>query len=167
MHRLARGFEMEVFDFDPYIKKEDIAAGGAKPVDSYQELFAFNFVSLHIPATPETKNSINKDLLCAMPKNGVLVNTARAEVVDEAGLLAAFGERRMIFLIACVHVDRTSGGDLLRNFGGLGTICCDVAFIVPCSCRVDADARMGCLRDWQLRGGTPASSGLLLMVLIS
>merc|ERR1712072_170582 len=74
MHRLAKGFEMEVFAYDPFIPKEVISEAGATPVDSYQDLFTCNFVSLHIPATPETKGSINKELMVKMPRNGVLVN---------------------------------------------------------------------------------------------
>ena len=64
-------------------------ADGIKPVDSAEELYATcNVVSLHIPATAETKNSINYDLVNRMPKNGLLVNTARKEVINEADLLA-------------------------------------------------------------------------------
>merc|ERR1711959_572574 len=70
------------------------------------DLFAqCHFVSLHIPATPETKKSINKELLLSMPKKGVLVNTARKEVVDEAGMKAAFAERQDLRYICDVGTD--------------------------------------------------------------
>jgi len=94
---------MDVWAYDPFLKKEDIQASGAKPVDSVAELFKANFVSLHIPCTPETKNSITKEFLLSMPKNGVLVNTARAEVVDEDGLLAALEERNDLRYVADVQ----------------------------------------------------------------
>lgn len=102
MQRLAKGFEMAVLAYDPFLKKEDIETTGAKAVDSVAELFAADFVSLHIPATKETTKSITKEFLLSMPKNGVLVNTARPEVVDEDGLLAAFTERKDLRYIADV-----------------------------------------------------------------
>ena len=69
-------------------------AEGVKPVHTPQELFSENqFVSLHIPATPQTKGSIGYDLMMLMPKNGVLINTARKEVIDEDGLIKALEER--------------------------------------------------------------------------
>ena len=58
-----------------------------------EALFECDYVTLHIPATPETRNSINKALLTKMPKNGCLINTARKEVIHEAELLEAFAER--------------------------------------------------------------------------
>jgi len=117
MMRLAKGFEMEVWAYDPFLKPEDIEAGGAKPCAAVSDLFSANFVSLHIPCTPETRNSINKDLLLKLPKNGVLVNTARAEVVDETeatGILGAVKERPDIKYIADV-VPMTEG--LLEKLG--------------------------------------------------
>jgi D-3-phosphoglycerate dehydrogenase len=103
MIKLAKGFGMEIFSYDPYLKDEQIEAAGAKPVGSYQELFDCQFVSLHIPATDETKNSINGELLMRMPKNGVLINTARKEVVCEDGLKATFESRPDFCYLADVH----------------------------------------------------------------
>ncbi len=92
--RVAKGFEMKILGFDPFLKPEDIRAAGAEPVDSVDKLYAeSHYVSLHIPATPETKQSIGKKLLTSMPANGCLVNTARKEVIHEAELLEAFAER--------------------------------------------------------------------------
>ena len=69
-------------------------AANVKPVHSAEELYkTCDIVSLHIPATAETKNSINHDLVNLMPKSGVLVNTARKEVIDEEGLIALMQER--------------------------------------------------------------------------
>jgi D-3-phosphoglycerate dehydrogenase len=106
MFRLAKGFEMEVVAYDPFIPAEKIKEAGAIPVDKVLDLFAqCHFVSLHIPATPETKQSINKELLCSMPKKGVLVNTARKEVVHEEGMKAAFAEREDLRYICDVGTD--------------------------------------------------------------
>ena len=85
--RIAQGFGMEVYAYDAYCPDEAMVAANVKPVHSAEELYkTCNIVSLHIPATAETKNSINHDLVNLMPKGGVLVNTARKEVIDEEGL---------------------------------------------------------------------------------
>lgn len=92
--RVAKGFGMHVLAHDIFVPRDAIEALGATPVDTAEELYAkSDYLSLHIPATPETKGSIGKALLSSMPKNGTLVNTARAEVIDEAGLLEAMKER--------------------------------------------------------------------------
>merc|ERR1712227_560737 len=87
VHRLAAGFGMKSYAYDPFIPKEKIAEFGATPVESIPELFKHQYVSLHVPLTPETKESINKDLLMKLPKGGTLINTARVEVVREEDLL--------------------------------------------------------------------------------
>merc|ERR1712136_303096 len=75
VHKLALGFGMKTFAYDPYIPKEAIAAQGATPVDSPADLFDYQYVTLHVPLTPETKDSINKELLMKMPKGATLINT--------------------------------------------------------------------------------------------
>ena len=93
--KIAKGFGMEVLAFDPFVSADKIKAEGVTPVASVEELYSTcNFVSLHIPATEKTKNSINFDLLNKMPKGGVLINTARKEVIDEAGLVKLMEERK-------------------------------------------------------------------------
>lgn len=92
--RIAKGVGMEIYAYDAFCPKEVIEADGAKVVDSAEELYSTcDVVSLHIPATPETKQSINYELVNKMPKGGVLVNTARKEVIDEAGLIKLMEER--------------------------------------------------------------------------
>lgn len=92
--RIARGFGMEIYAYDAFCPKEVIEADGTKAVDSVEELYSTcDVVSLHIPATAETKNSINKALVGLMPKGGVLVNTARKEVINEIELIALMEER--------------------------------------------------------------------------
>ena len=92
--RKAVALGMKVLATDPFLTLEQIREGGAEPVGSVEELYArSNFVSVHIPATPQTVGSIGRDLICRMPKNAVLVNTARKEVIDEAGLEQALEER--------------------------------------------------------------------------
>lgn len=91
---IAKGFGMKVYAFDPFVNAEDMAKDGVTAVDSVEELYTkCQYVSLHIPANAQTKKSINLDLLKLMPKNAVLVNTARKEVIDEEGLIKMFEER--------------------------------------------------------------------------
>lgn len=92
--RIAKGFGMEVYAFDPFLTAEAIESEGVKAVKSVEELYSTcQFVSLHIPATAETKNSINYDLLNKMPKKAVLINTARKEVINEAELEKLMADR--------------------------------------------------------------------------
>jgi len=91
---IAKGFGMEVFAFDPYVPAEAMKKEGVVPVASLAELYKnCDYVSLHIPKTKETVNSVNYDLLSRMKKGAVLINTARAEVIDEPSLLKMFAER--------------------------------------------------------------------------
>lgn len=92
--QIARGFKMISYAYDPFVSKEDIQKDGVIPTDSEEELYSTcDYISLHIPATDATKCSINFNLLNKMPKNGVLVNTARKEVMCEASLMKMFKER--------------------------------------------------------------------------
>ena len=92
--RIAQGFGMDVYAYDAYCPDEAMVAANVHPLHSAEELYSTcDIVSLHIPATAETKNSINHDLVNRMPKGGVLVNTARKEVIDEEGLIALMQER--------------------------------------------------------------------------
>lgn len=91
---IAKGLGMEVYAFDPFVKKEAIEKDGVHPVDTVADLYkTCDYVSLHIPATAQTKGSINYDLLTLMPAGGTLVNSARAEVINEADLLRVFADR--------------------------------------------------------------------------
>ena len=105
--RIAKGFGMEVYAFDQFLTKEQIEADGiAKGAASRDALFeTCDVVSLHIPATAETKLSINYDVVNKMHKGGILVNTARKEVIDEAGLLKLMAERTDLKYICDVMPD--------------------------------------------------------------
>ena len=93
--RIAKGFGMEVFAFDPFIPKEEIEKDGVKALESVEELYSTcNYISLHIPNNSKTKESINYELLSKMPSPAILVNTARAEVIHEAGLLRIMEEKK-------------------------------------------------------------------------
>ncbi|MDP4277907.1 MAG: NAD(P)-dependent oxidoreductase [Bacteroidota bacterium] len=92
--RIAKGFGMDLYGFDAYCSAESMEKDGIKAVSSQEELYqTCDIVSLHIPATPETKNSINGALVGLLPKGGVLVNTARKEVIDEVSLINLMEQR--------------------------------------------------------------------------
>ncbi len=114
--RIAKGFDMAVTALDPFVKDEDMLAENVTPVHSVEELYSKNqFVSLHIPATPQTKKSVSKELITLLPENGVLINTARKEVIDEEGLAAALEARPDIKYIADVKPDNAE--ELIAKFG--------------------------------------------------
>ena len=92
--RIAKGFGMEVYAYDAFCPASAIEAAGVKAVANQNELLkTCDIVSLHIPATPETKNSINYQMVGQMKKGGILINTARKEVIDEQGLIKLLSER--------------------------------------------------------------------------
>ncbi len=106
--RIAAGFGMEVYAYDAYCPKEVIESAGVKAVDNQEQLFEkCDVVSLHIPATAETVNSINYALVSKMPKNGVLVNTARKEVINEAELLKLMEERADLKFVTDIKPDKS------------------------------------------------------------
>ena len=105
--RIANGFGMKIEALDKFVPDAAMESEGVKPVHTPEELFSQNdFVSLHIPATPETRNSIGYDLVIKMPKGGVLVNTARKEVIDEEGLIKALEERSDLRYVSDIKPDR-------------------------------------------------------------
>ncbi|MBQ4062657.1 MAG: 3-phosphoglycerate dehydrogenase [Bacteroidaceae bacterium] len=92
--RIAKGFGMDIYIYDIFTPQEIVDADGVKRVDSAEELYKIcDVVSLHVPATPETKNSIGKALVGSMPKKALLVNTARKEVINEPELIELMAER--------------------------------------------------------------------------
>ncbi len=104
--RIAKGFGMDVYAYDAFCPKDVIEAAGVKAVDSQDALFEnCDVVSLHIPATPETKQSINAALVGKMKKGGILVNTARKEVINEPELLKLLEERTDLKYVSDIMPD--------------------------------------------------------------
>lgn len=101
--RIAQGFGMDIYAYDAYCPDEAMVAAGVKPVHSAEELYSTcDIVSLHIPATDETKSSINARLVGLMPKGGLLVNTARKEVINEPELIELMKTRTDLKYVADV-----------------------------------------------------------------
>ncbi|MBO5779743.1 MAG: 3-phosphoglycerate dehydrogenase [Muribaculaceae bacterium] len=114
--RIAKGLGMEISAIDPYCPAEAMIEAGVKPVDDVKELYRNNkVVSIHIPATPETKKSIGCELITLMPKGGLIVNTARKEVIDEDGLVEAMRQRPDIKYVADVRPDNAEA--MIAEFG--------------------------------------------------
>lgn len=92
--RIAKGFGMDIYAYDAFCPDEAMLKEGVTPLHSAEELYkTCNVVSLHIPATAETKNSINYALLSRMPRGALLVNTARKEVINEDELIQLMQDR--------------------------------------------------------------------------
>jgi phosphoglycerate dehydrogenase len=104
--RIARGFDMDVYAYDAFCPATVIENAGVKAVNSSEELFEkCDIISLHIPATNETRQTINYELVSRMPQGGVLVNTARKEVIDEEGLLRLMEERTDLTYLTDIQPD--------------------------------------------------------------
>ena len=114
--RIAKGFDMEIYAFDPYCPDDVMKKDGVTPVASAEELYkTCQFVSLHIPATAETKQSINYSLLSLMPKGALLINTARKEVIYEEDLARILEDRTDFHYVA--DVAPTIADTLKEKFG--------------------------------------------------
>lgn len=104
--RIAKGFGMDVYAYDAFCPKDAIEEAGVHAVDSQDALFEeCDIVSLHIPATPETRESIGYALVSKMKKGGIVVNTARKEVVNEPELLKLMAEREDLKYITDIKPD--------------------------------------------------------------
>lgn len=105
--RIAKGFEMEVYAFDEFVPADRIEAQGVHAAKSRNDLFkSCDIVSLHIPATDETRKSINYDVVNQLEKGGILINTARKEVIDEDDLLRLMADRQDIKYVTDIKPDK-------------------------------------------------------------
>ena len=105
--RKGKALGMNVIAYDPFVTDNFVFENdGVERVESIEELYSrADFLSLHIPATPQTKGSMGYELLSSMPKGATLVNTARKEVIDEAGLLKAMTEREDLHYVTDIAPD--------------------------------------------------------------
>ena len=104
--RIAKGFGMDIYAYDTYCPKEVIEAAGVTAVENQEKLFEIcDVVSLHIPSTPETKQSINANLVSKMKQGAVLVNTARKEIINEPELLELLQKRTDLKFVTDIKPD--------------------------------------------------------------
>lgn len=114
---IAKGSGMTVYAFDPFVTLAQIKAGGAEPTTSLEDLYTKGqYVSLHMPATAETKGSIGKKLLSLMPAGATLINTARKEVINEAELLEVFEARKDFRYVSDIAPSDATGAALKEKF---------------------------------------------------
>ena len=115
--RIAKGFGMEIYSYDAFVPKEVLEKEGIHAVDKQEDLFTdCDIVSLHIPATKETINSINYDLCSKMKKNAILINTSRKEVINEKELIKLMEERKDIKYVTDLMPDNHE--EFLNKFKG-------------------------------------------------
>jgi len=113
--RIAKGFGMDILAFDMFCRDEDIKAEGVNPTCSVKMLYqSCDIISINIPATKETRQSINAELLQLLPKGAVLVNTARKEVVHEAEMVQFMEARPDIKYVTDVMPDNHA--EMLEKF---------------------------------------------------
>ena len=99
----AKALGLSVTAFDPFVPAERMQEDGVVPAESLEKMYSeCDFISLHIPATPQTIASIGYDLISRMPKGGCLLNTARKEVINEAELVKVLEDRPDIKYVADV-----------------------------------------------------------------
>ncbi len=114
--KIAKGFGMTVVAFDPFVDKAAIEADGVKVVDSVEELYSScEYISLNIPANDHTKKSINYELLSKMKDNATIINTARKEVIDEAGMVKAMQEKEGLKYVSDIAPDNKD--EMIEKFG--------------------------------------------------
>ena len=112
----AKALGMEVMAFDPFVPAEKMSEEGVMPAETLEKMYSeCNFISLHIPATAETRGSIGYDLLTRMPAGGCLVNTARKEVINEAELEKALADRTDLKYVTDIAADCQA--ELNEKFG--------------------------------------------------
>ena len=115
--RIAKGFDMDIYSYDAFVPKKALEAAGINAVDNQEELFKnCDIVSLHIPATKETIQSINYELCSKMKKGAILINTARKEVINETELIKLMEERPDIKYITDLAPDANE--EFLSKFKG-------------------------------------------------
>jgi D-3-phosphoglycerate dehydrogenase len=93
--KIAKGFGMEVYAYDPFVPKEKMEADGIKVFTDVKEMYKkCEYISLNMPKNKETTKSINYELLSTMPIDSTLINTARAEVICEESLIKMMENRK-------------------------------------------------------------------------
>lgn len=103
---IAKGFGMDIYAYDPLVSERTMKNHGVKQCNSSEELYSkCQYISIHVPCNDKTKKSIGYELLKNMPKNAVVVNTARKEVIDEAGLLKIYEDRSDFSYLSDIEPD--------------------------------------------------------------
>ncbi|MHA7984434.1 hydroxyacid dehydrogenase [Rathayibacter sp. CAU 1779] len=91
---LLKPFDARIRVFDPYLAPSRAEALGVE-LAGLESVMQAEFVSLHVPSTPETEGMVTADLLDGLPQGGVLVNSSRGTVVDQDALLERIADGRI------------------------------------------------------------------------
>jgi len=103
---IARGFGMDIYAYDPFVSERIMKNNSAKQITDIDDMYSrCQYISLHMPLNDITRKSIGYELLKKMPRNGVLVNTARKELIDEDGILKIFEERKELSYLSDIEPD--------------------------------------------------------------
>jgi len=106
---IARGFGMDIYAYDPFVSERIMKNNSAKQITDIDDMYSrCQYISLHMPLNDITRKSIGHELLKKMPRNGVLVNTARKELIDEEGILKIFEERDDLSYLSDIEPDSKS-----------------------------------------------------------
>ncbi len=118
VNTVAQGFGMKVLAYDPFVDAAAMQAEGVTPVQSAEALYEqCDYVSIHMPATPKTVKSVGKALLTRLPEGGALVNTARAEVINEPEILEAMAARPDLRYITDIQPSAEVHAELQEKYG--------------------------------------------------
>jgi D-3-phosphoglycerate dehydrogenase len=114
--RIAKGFDMEVWAYDPYVDDADIKADGVKPVQEVKKMYEnCDYISLNLPSIPATQKSINYELMKDLPQNATIVNTARKEIVCEDSMIKLLTEREDLKYVS--DIAPVKKDEMLEKFG--------------------------------------------------
>ena len=114
--RKASALGMQVMAYDPFVDNTVMENDGVIPASTLEQMYSeCNFISLHIPATPETIGSIGYDLISKMPAGGCLLNTARKEIINEAELVKVLTDRPDLKYVT--DIAAVCQGELNEKFG--------------------------------------------------
>jgi D-3-phosphoglycerate dehydrogenase len=115
---IARGFGMTVAAYDPFVSAAEFERCGVERAESVQEVFAkSDVVSVHVPLLKETRASVNAPLLFSMKKGAILINTARAEVMDDEALKEVMEKRPDFRYGTDVIPNLPFGAELKEKYG--------------------------------------------------
>ncbi len=101
----AAGLRMKVIGYDPFISAENIARLGVEPVNLDDIFKKSDFITVHVPLTPETQGMINRDAFAKMKTGVRIINCARGGIVDEKDLAHAIREGTVAGAALDVYVD--------------------------------------------------------------
>lgn len=112
---LGKAFKMDIVAYDPYLKPEDFEREGAKGMGVEELIKASDFISIHVPLTPETKDLFNKESIKMMKDGAVVLNMSRGGIVNEADMCEALKEGRIGGYASDVLENELAGSGLSGN----------------------------------------------------